>query len=74
MDELKSLQNIYIHHKTDPIDKALCKYMNKYTAELEKISVMFIRVLHGVYKFGSLRVFVKLDTDDQLYVKNDGGY
>ena len=36
--------------------------------------LMFVRESEGVYKFGSKRVYIKVEKGDQIFVRVGGGF
>ena len=42
--------------------------------EKEKLKIMFLRETEGVYKFGSKRVYLKIEKGEQIFVRVGGGY
>lgn len=39
-----------------------------------KLTVSFIRQDYGVYLYGSKRIFIKIEKENQLYVRIGGGF
>ena len=54
--DLQRKRALYIPIKDDPIDGAVADYVNTRTTD-----VPFVREDHGIYLFGSKKVFVKLE-------------
>ena len=80
IEELKKLnyalernQAIYIAKKNDKIDKALSTYLNNFP-EREQMRILFLRETEGVYRFGTKRVYVKIEKGNQIFVRVGGGY
>ena len=63
---------VYIPVKQDHIDKKLAEYINNYP-ERSKLRIQFSRESEGVYKFGSKRVYVKIE-QDKIIIRVGGGY
>ena len=61
IDKLK--HDTYIPRKRDNLDEALSDYLTMYP-EREKLKIMFLRETEGVYKFGSKRVYLKIEKGD----------
>jgi len=57
---MESGQAIYIAHRNDTIDQVLSNYLNQYP-DREQLKILFIREAEGVYKFGTKRIYVKLE-------------
>jgi len=55
--DLKSKVAVYIPVKGDSIDEKLAEYINNYP-ERQKLKIMFLREMEGVYSFGSRRVYI----------------
>ena len=53
-------QAVYIGKNQDQIDLGLAEFVNKYP-EREKLKIMFIRESEGVYKFGSKKIYIKVE-------------
>jgi len=70
IDELRKDREIYKPLKDDPIDIALSDYVNTRTAGLK---VQFDREDHGIYNFGTKKIFVKLE-QGRLLIRVGGGY
>lgn len=70
---LEKNQAVYIAHRDDKIDRALAKYINTYP-EREKLNIMFLRESEGVYKFGSKKIYVKVEKGEQIFCRVGGGY
>lgn len=51
---------IYVAKKFDRVDEYLGKFINSYGPR-EKMKILFLREQEGVYRFGTKRVFVKID-------------
>ena len=64
---------MYIPQHHDKIDVALANFINKYP-EREKMKIMFLRESEGVYQFGQKRVYIKIESGDQVFVRIGGGY
>lgn len=60
--ELKQRIAVYIPVKEDAIDRKLAEYINNYP-ERAKLKIMFMRESEGIYRFGSKRVYVRVDKD-----------
>ena len=71
--ELEKEQAIYIAHRHDPIDNALGNYLNSHP-ERDAMKIMFLRESEGVYKFGSKRVYVKIEKGEAIMVRVGGRY
>ena len=65
--------SVYIPKKTDHIDNALASYVNL-RPEDGQLKIMFLRESEGVYRFGSKRIYIKLDKGNQMKVRVGGGY
>ena len=70
IDELRKDREIYKPIKDDPIDIALSDYVNTRPAGLR---VQFDREDHGIYNFGTKKIFVKLE-QGRLLIRVGGGY
>lgn len=70
IDELRKDREIYRPIKDDPIDIALSDYVNTRPAGLK---VQFDREDHGIYNFGTKKIFVKLE-QGRLLIRVGGGY
>jgi hypothetical protein len=70
IDELRKDREIYRPIKDDPIDIALSDYVNTRPAGLK---VQFDREDHGIYNFGTKKIFVKLE-QGKLQIRVGGGY
>ena len=70
IDELRKDREIYKPIKDDPIDIALSDYVNTRPAG---IRVQFDREDHGIYNFGTKKIFVKLE-QGRLLIRVGGGY
>lgn len=64
---------IYHAVKTDRTDKALGQILNTYP-ERERLKILFLRESEGVYRFGSKRVYIKVEKGDQVFVRVGGGF
>ena len=71
IDKLK--HDTYIPRKRDVLDEQLGDYLTMYP-EKEKLKIMFLRETEGVYKFGSKRVYLKIEKGEQIFVRVGGGY
>ena len=58
--------------KTDMIDMRIAEYINNYP-DRSKMKVMFVRESEGVYKFGSKRVYIRVDKE-KINVRVGGGF
>ena len=56
--------NHYIPKKSDQIDGKLAEFINQYP-EKEKMRIMFLRESEGVYRFGTRKVYVKIENEDK---------
>ena len=54
---------IYTARNADIIDEALGNFINTYP-ERENLKIMFLRESEGVYKFGSKRIYIKVENGD----------
>ena len=70
LDELRKDRDIYKPNKDDPIDIALSDYVN---ARPSAMKVQFDREDHGIYNFGTKKIFVKLE-QGKLLIRVGGGY
>ena len=70
IDELRKDREIYKPIKDDPIDIALSDYVNTRPAG---VKVQFDREDHGIYNFGTKKIFVKLE-QGKLLIRVGGGY
>ena len=52
---------------------ALSEYINS-RPEDGAMNIMFLRESEGVYKFGSKRVYVKIEKGNTIYVRVGGGF
>lgn len=64
---------IYHCHRTDKTDRALGLVLNNFP-EREKLKILFLRESEGVYRFGSKRVYIKVEKGDQVFVRVGGGF
>lgn len=63
---------IYVPANSDKIDRVLADFINK-NPRKSKLKVLFMRESEGVYKFGSKRVYVKVDRGT-IQIRVGGGY
>jgi chromosome segregation ATPase len=70
IDELRKDREVYKPTKDDPIDIALSDYVNTRPAGMK---VQFEREDHGIYNFGTKKIFVKLE-QGKLLIRVGGGY
>ena len=82
LEEVQTLQkendkilNCYIPRKNDKIDESLAEFVNHISKceKSEQMKIMFLRESEGVYKFGSKRVFIKVDKGN-VQVRVGGGF
>lgn len=66
-------QAIYIAHRHDHCDELLSSFINKYP-ERSELKILFIRESEGVYKFGTKRVYIKVEHGDKIFVRVGGGF
>ena len=59
-EDLENNCAVYIAHKNDQVDRKLANYLNTFP-ERKKLSIMFLRETEGVYRFGSKRVYMKIE-------------
>ena len=71
--KLEQKQPVYIAKKFDKVDEYLSRFINS-QPQREQMKIMFLREQEGVYQFGSQRVFVKINKNNQLQVRTGGGY
>jgi len=64
---------VYVPKQGDKIDECLAKYINK-SEEIDRIKVLFIRISEGVYQFGKRKINMKIEKDNQIYIKNGTGW
>ena len=69
----KLRHSIYIPKKADKIDNALSTYINAKPEE-SSMKIMFLRESEGVYRFGSKRVYIKIEKGEKIMVRVGGGY
>jgi hypothetical protein len=53
----------------DPIDHALAAYINNYLIThqgMPSLKILFLREAYGVYKYGSKKVFIKIEKSFKL--------
>jgi len=65
--ELKSKSKLYVPISYDLLDQKLAKFINT-SEDPFKLLNLFTREKDGVYKFGSKKIFMKLQ-NDQIYGK-----
>lgn len=59
-EDLENSCAIYIAHKNDLVDRKLAQYLNTFP-DRKKLNIMFLRETEGVYKFGSRKVYIKIE-------------
>lgn len=59
----------YVPAKGDAVDHALADYLNS-NKEAAKYRVLFIRESEGVYQFGSKKIYIKIEGDKVLSIRN----
>ena len=79
---------IYFPLQRDNVDQALAQFINNYTLShpgQRGLQIMFLREAQGVYKYGSKRVFLKIEKSivnvkghkqpvTQIFVRVGGGF
>lgn len=55
------------------IDINLSKYLNDYPYK-NNLRIMFLREGEGIYRFGTKRVYIKIDKANIIKVRVGGGY
>jgi hypothetical protein len=67
--------DIYIPKKGDQNDAILADYINRRQAKTGKnLKIMFLRESENVYRFGSKRVFVKVEKGGTIKIRIGGGF
>ena len=63
---LENKQPIYIGKKFDKIDLALAEFLNTGLNQIErdKMQIIFLRESEGVYRFGTKRVTIKIESNN----------
>ena len=64
---------IYRSKQEDKVDSALGKVLNNYP-ERDCLKIMFLRESEGVYRFGSKRIYIKIEKGDSVFVRVGGGF
>ena len=54
--------------KNDPIDEHLAHYINNFP-ERHKLKIMFLRESEGVYTFGSKKILIQAQKNNQIKSK-----
>ena len=66
--DLKSKVAVYIPVKGDLIDEKLAEYINNYP-DRQKLKILFLRETEGVYSFGTSKVFIKVEKNNNIKSK-----
>lgn len=69
---IKEKSAVYIPVKQDSIDKKLANFINSYQ-DPSKLNVLFLREAEGVYRFGSKRIYVKIE-NNKILIRVGGGF
>lgn len=64
---------IYRAKQEDKVDSALGRVLNNYP-ERDCLKIMFLRESEGVYRFGSKRVYIKIEKGESVFVRVGGGF
>lgn len=64
---------IYHANPRDKIDVALGDFINTFP-EREQLKIMFLRESEGVYRFGSKKVYIKVEKGNSILVRVGGGF
>lgn len=64
---------IYYANPRDKIDVVLGEYLNNFP-EREQLKIMFLRESEGVYRFGSKKVYIKVEKGNSILVRVGGGF
>lgn len=71
-DALENKEPIYIPKKLDKVDMALAEFLNEYSRR-KTIQINFIRVASGLYKYGTKRVSLSLQSNSYKVLALVGG-
>lgn len=67
------MNKIYHANQRSDIDVALGDFLNDYP-EKSELKIMFLRESEGVYRFGSKKVYIKIEQGNKILVRVGGGY
>lgn len=70
---LENLRLVYVPDKKDVIDKAIAFFINIQRKPHAYVP-LFKRISTGVYQYNTKRIFVKIDRQGKLKVREDGNY
>ena len=73
LEQSRAQFNIYIPKKEDNIDCSLAKVINNYP-EKDKMKILFLRESEGVYMFGQKKVYIKVESGNEIKVRVGGGF
>jgi len=71
--KLRALFTTYIPKKGDRIDMEIADLINN-RPESDPLKIMFLRESEGVYRFGTKRVYIKVEHGDKIFVRVGGGF